>query len=89
MGVAVIILAIIAISAVSIAIIVFQPAMYELAYTTSFWKGCNGTPSIEPVAVDLCIWRDSLYSATVAIPIFGLGVIAIYSYLAVNRRDDL
>jgi hypothetical protein len=89
MGVSIIIMAIIAISAVSIAIIVFQPAMYELAYNTSFWQGCNGTTDTEPVSVDLCIWRDSLYSATIAIPIFGLGVIAIYSYLAVNRRDDL
>ena len=88
MAVAVIILAIIAISAVSIAVIVFQPAMFELAYSTSFWEGCEGNPDIEPVAIDLCIWRDSLYSATIAIPIFGLGMIAIYSYLAINRRDD-
>ena len=89
LAVAVILLSIISISAASIAIIVFQPAMFELAYETSFWEGCDGNPAIEPVHVDLCIWRDSLYSSTIAIPIFALGVIAVYSYLAISRRDDL
>jgi hypothetical protein len=89
LSVSVIILAVIAVSAASIDIIVFQPAMFELAYETSFWEGCDGNPQIETVHVDLCIWRDSLYSATIAIPIFALGVIAVYSYLAMSRGNDL
>lgn len=73
----------ISIFAVGIAVIVFQPAMFDLSFETNFWK--------DPTNPDprLSIMRDSLYSGTIAIPVFMIGIIAIWAYLSVNRRDDL
>jgi len=83
MAVAIILLTIISIFAVGIAVLVFQPALFDLSYETNFWKDPSN------VDVRLNIMRDTLYSGTIAIPIFMIGIVALWAYLAVNRRDDL
>ncbi len=85
MAVAIIVLVIISIFAVGIAMITFQPAIFDLSYNTAFWDD-----QINPnVAPELRILRDTLYNATIAVPVLMLGVIAVWAFLAVSRRDDV
>ncbi len=65
------------------AIITFQPALFDLAYNNPFFEDTN------IVSADILIMRDTLYSATIAVPAVVLGVVALWAYLAVQRRDDL
>lgn len=87
MAVAIILLFVISLFSVGIAIIVFQPAMFTLSYETTFWKQCDTEAGVS-VDERLCILRDSLYSGTIAIPIFMVAIAGVWAYLAVNRRDD-
>ena len=88
MAVAIILLFVVSIFSVGMAIIVFQPALFDLSYNTTFWEQCNTGSGIS-INTQLCVQRDSLYSGTIAIPIFMIAVAGIWAYLAVNRRDDL
>lgn len=83
MAVTVIVLAIIAIFSTGIAILSFQPALFNLAYEIDFWAQTN------EVNDDIKITRDTLYSASIAIPIFMVGIIVIWSYLAITRREEI
>ncbi len=69
--------------AVGIAMITFQPAIFDLAYNNSFWEDESN------VDVRLLILRDSIYGATIAIPAIMVGVVAVWALLAVSRRDDV
>jgi len=83
MAVAVIVLVIISIFAVGMAMITFQPAIFDLAYNNSFWEDSNNVP------IELAQLRDTIYNATIALPILMMGVIAVWALLAVSRRDDI
>ncbi len=83
MAVAVIVLVIISIFAVGMAMITFQPAIFDLAYNSSFWEDDNNVP------IELAQLRDTIYNATIALPILMMGVIAVWALLAVSRRDDI
>jgi len=83
MAVAIIVLVIISVFAIGIAMITFQPAIFDLAYNNSFWEDNNN------VDIRLQQLRDTVYGATIAIPPIMLGVIAIWALLAVSRRDDI
>ncbi len=83
MAVAVIVLVIISIFAVGMAMITFQPAIFDLAYNNSFWEEGNNVP------IELAQLRDTIYNATIAIPILMMGVVAVWALLAVSRRDDI
>jgi len=83
MAVAIIVLSIISMFAVGIAMITFQPAIYDLAYNNSFWEESNN------IDIRLQLLRDSMYGATIAIPALMIGVVAIWALLAVSRRDDV
>ncbi len=85
MAVAIIVLVVISIFAVGIAMITFQPAIFDLAYNNSFWGG-EGQSN---VSIELAILRDTLYNATIALPVLMMGVIAVWALLAVSRRDDI
>lgn len=85
MAVAIIVLVIISLFAVGIAMITFQPAIFDLAYNSSFWDE-QENPQI---ATELRILRDTLYNATIALPVIMLGIIAIWALLSVSRRDDV
>lgn len=82
MAVAIIVLVIISLFAVGMAMITFQPALFDLAYRNSYWENPN-------VPIELQQLRDTLYNATIAIPVLMLGVIAVWALLAVSRRDDI
>jgi hypothetical protein len=88
LAVAIILLFVVSIFSVGMAIVVFQPALFQLSYNTTFWEQCNAGAGIS-INTQLCVQRDSLYSGTIAIPIFMIAVAGIWAYLAVNRRDDL
>lgn len=83
MAVAIVVLAIISLFSVGIAMFTFQPAIYDLAYNSSFWEDGNN------VDVRLQVLRDSIYGATIAIPAIMVGVVAVWALLAVSRRDDV
>jgi len=83
MAVAIILLAIISLFAVGIATLTFQQAAYQLLVENDFWDAGNIVDS------DLRIAKDQLYDATIAIPIFAIGGIALWAYLSVNRNEDL
>jgi len=83
MAVAIVVLSIISLFAVGIAMITFQPAIFDLAYNNSFWADDNN------VDIRLQLMRDSIYGATIAIPAIMVGVIAVWALLAVSRRDDV
>jgi len=83
MAVAVIVLVIISIFAVGMAMITFQPAIFDLAYNNSFWEDSNNVP------IELAQLRDTIYNATIALPILMMGVVAVWALLAVSRRDDI
>ncbi len=87
MAVAIILLFVVSVFSVGMAIIVFQPALFDLSYNTTFWLQCNTGSGIS-INTQLCVQRDSLYSGTIAIPIFMIAVAGVWAYLAVNRRDD-
>lgn len=83
MAVAIIVLSIISLFAVGIAMITFQPAIFDLAYNNSFWE------EEENIDVRLLVLRDSMYGATIAVPALMVGVVAVWALLAVSRRDDI
>ena len=83
MAVAIIVLSIISLFAVGIAMITFQPAIFDLAYNNSFWE------EQENIDVRLLVLRDSMYGATIAVPALMVGVVAVWALLAVSRRDDV
>ena len=83
MAVAIIVLSIISLFAVGIAMMTFQPAIFDLAYNNSFWADSNN------IDVRLQILRDTIYGATIAIPAIMFGIVAIWALLAVSRRDDV
>ncbi len=64
--------------------ITFQPAIFELAYNSNFWDE-EVNPNIAP---ELRILRDTMYNATIAVPVMMLGVIAVWALLSVSRRED-
>ena len=94
MSVAVIILGILSIVAVGYAALVFQPAVWEVAIRNPFFcsnyddttNRCITTASdVDP---NLLMMRNSLYNISIAVPIAaGLGVIMIWGYLSITRKD--
>jgi uncharacterized membrane protein YdfJ with MMPL/SSD domain len=83
MAVAILVLVIISIFAVGISSITFQPAIFELAYESDFWEeSINIDPRLQQL-------RDTLYNASIALPALMIGVLVVWSLLAVSRRDDI
>jgi hypothetical protein len=82
MAVAIIVMVIVSIFAVGMAILSFQPAVFELAFKTSFFEDGIANQRIQ-------IFRDVMYNASLAIPIFMIAVIIIWGYLSANRRAEV
>jgi hypothetical protein len=80
-AVAIIILAMLSIFAVGIAEIVFLPVMHKLAYEQDVW---NSTQTDPKAKAD----RDIIYNSALSLPIFMIGAIVLWTYLAVSRRDS-
>lgn len=82
MGTAIIVIFVISVFATGMALYVFQHPIFELSFGGNFWNSTN-------VNADIKITRDALYSTSFAAPIFVLGVLALWSILAMIRKDDL
>lgn len=82
MAVAIIVMVIISIFAVGIAVLSFQPAVFNLAFDVSFFKDGVANQRIQ-------IFRDVMYNASLAIPIFMIAVIIVWGYLSANRRAEI
>ena len=68
----------VAVFAVGIAMIAFMPAVYELYYSQTLW---DSAPA-ESRQV-----RDNIYATFLALPLFMIGAIFIWSYISTSRKD--
>lgn len=81
MAVAIVALSIVAFFGTGIAILTFQPAIFDLAFENQFWAEAN------EVDTDIRIMRDTLYNASLAVPMLMFGVIALWAILQTTRRE--
>ena len=94
MVIAVIVLGILSIAATSYAVIVFQPAIHNLAlenpsicsvYDEATEKCLSFNGDLDPNLLQMVL---NLYNASLMIPIVvGVGVIALWGWLAISRKD--
>ena len=82
MAVAVIVLLIISIFAVSVAIFSFQPAAYQLTYKTPYWQSGNVHP-------EMSFAQNTIYEGTIWLPIIAIAIAGIWAFLSISRRDDI
>jgi len=70
--------AIISIFAIGIAMIAFMPAIYDLYYNQDLWE--NAPPEALQV-------RDNVYATFLALPLFMIGAVFLWSYISTSRKD--
>jgi hypothetical protein len=70
--------AIISIFAIGIAMIAFMPAVYDLYYNQDLWE--NAPPEALQV-------RDNVYATFLALPLFMIGAVFLWSYISTSRKD--
>jgi cytochrome c oxidase assembly factor CtaG len=78
MAVNVILRAVVSIFAIGIAMVAFMPAVYDLYYNQSLW---DEAPA-EAIQV-----RDNLYATFLALPLFMIGAVFLWSYISTSRKD--
>ena len=83
MGTAIILILIISVFGTGMAMYTFQPSLLSLGYDGQFWNNNSN------INTDVEITRDTLYSASLAMPIIVMGVLALWAILAMTRKDDL
>jgi hypothetical protein len=64
--------------AVAIAFGSFMPAVFELVHQEKLWDGASDT------AIKI---RDNVYANFLAMPLFMIGAVLIWSYLSATKRD--
>lgn len=69
---------IISIFAIGIAMIAFMPAVYDLYYNQDLWE--NAPPEALQV-------RDNVYATFLALPLFMIGAVFLWSYISTSRKD--
>tara|TARA_Y100001936_G_scaffold225688_1_gene244385 strand:+ start:567 stop:818 length:252 start_codon:yes stop_codon:yes gene_type:complete len=79
MAINVIIRTMVAFFALGIVFIIFMPIIYTLAFDTEIWDG---------MPTDVLANRDNLYSVFLLIPIFGIGGIVLWAYMAATRNQQ-
>jgi Na+/phosphate symporter len=79
MAVNIIIRVLIAIFAVGIVVMLFFPIIYELAYNVPTWDNMP-----DKVLAN----RDNLYSIFLMIPLFAIGGILLWAYMASTRKTQ-
>ena len=80
MAVQIIIRVLLSFFAVGIVMMLFMPIVYKLGYDIDSWQN---------VSTDLLAARDNLYSTFLLIPIFAIGGILLWAYLAATRKDTI
>jgi len=64
--------------AVAIAFGSFMPAIFELVHNNDLWENQS------PTAITI---RDNVYANFLAMPLFMIGAVLIWSYLSATKRD--
>ncbi len=79
MAVNIIIRTMVAFFALGIVFIIFMPIIYTLAFDTDIW---------DTMPTEVLANRDNLYSVFLLIPIFGIGGIVLWAYMASTRNQQ-
>jgi len=58
--------------------IAFMPAVYDLYYNQDLWE--NAPPEALQV-------RDNVYATFLALPLFMIGAVFLWSYISTSRKD--
>jgi hypothetical protein len=58
--------------------IAFMPAVYDLYYNQELWE--NAPPEALQV-------RDNVYATFLALPLFMIGAVFLWSYISTSRKD--
>lgn len=78
MAINIILRSIISVFAIGISMVAFMPAVWDLYYNQDLWQDA---PS-EALAV-----RDNVYATFMALPLFMIGAVFLWAYMATARRD--
>jgi hypothetical protein len=78
MAVNIVLRSVVSVFAIGIAMIAFMPAVYDLYYNQSLWD----TAPSEAIAV-----RDNIYATFLSLPIFMIGAVFLWSYIATSKKD--
>jgi len=70
--------AIIAVMAIGLCMYAFMPAVYTLYFQQSYWAEMGAGPNRI---------KDNIYTALLALPLFMVGVVFLWSYVAVQKKD--
>ena len=79
MAINIVLRVIISIFAIGIATIAFFPAVYDLYYMQDLWD----TAPAEALAV-----RDNVYATFLSLPLFMIGAVFLWAYMATSKRDN-
>jgi len=79
MAVNIIIRTLVAVFALGIVFIIFMPIIYTLAFETEVW---------DTMPTEVLANRDNLYSVFLLIPVFGIGGIVLWAYMASTRNQQ-
>lgn len=78
MAINIILRSIISVFAIGISMVAFMPAVWDLYYNQDLWKDAPA----EALAV-----RDNVYATFMALPLFMIGAVFLWAYMATARRD--
>jgi len=78
MALNIILRATISIFGIGIAMVAFMPAVWDLYYSQDLWINAPA---------EALSTRDNIYATFMAIPLFMIGAVLIWSYMSVTRRD--
>jgi hypothetical protein len=79
MAVNIIIRTLLSFFAVGIVMMLFMPIVYELGYNIDAW---------DDVSTELKAARDNMYSMFLLIPVFAIGGILLWAYMASTRKSQ-
>ena len=78
MALNIILRAVISIFGIGIALVAFMPAVWDLYYNQDLWINAPA----EALAS-----RDNIYATFMALPVFMIGSVFLWSYMSISRRD--
>ncbi len=79
MAVNIIIRVLISLFAIGIVVMLFMPIVYELAYNVPTWDN---------MPTEVLANRDNLYSIFLMVPLFAIGGVVLWAYMASTRKTQ-
>jgi hypothetical protein len=70
--------AIIAVMGIGVCMYAFMPAVYSLYNVQTYWNEMGAGPNQV---------KDNIYTVLLALPLFMVGVVFLWSYMAVQKKD--